>query len=138
MGIGLFINLKYERTRSESVRKLIKKIICIFFFIGLLAGQLFAFGNKSLKAPQADKKSKNVINMQEYYDNLSDMVPAIIFLSPDSTTGISDELLELLDLLKHYLMLILILIGIYIYEFCQKYYWHDHSYLIITSHLQKK
>lgn len=33
--------------------------------------------------------------MQEYYDNLSDMVPAIIFLSPDSTTGISDELLEL-------------------------------------------
>lgn len=95
MGIGLFINLKYERTRSGSVRKLIKKIICIFFFIGLLAGPLFAFGNKSLKAPQADKKSKNVINMQEYYDNLSDMVPAIIFLSPDSTTGISDELLEL-------------------------------------------
>ena len=56
MGIGLFINLKYERTRSGSVRKLIKKIICIFFFIGLLAGPLFAFGNKSLKAPQADKK----------------------------------------------------------------------------------
>lgn len=88
------INLKYERTRNGSVRELIKKINCLFFFIGLLACPLFAFGTNSLKIPKVDPKSKNIINMQEYYDNLIEMVPAIILLLPDGTTGISDELLE--------------------------------------------
>ncbi|MBQ8680189.1 MAG: hypothetical protein IJ530_10565 [Treponema sp.] len=77
------------------MRELIKKINCLFFFIGLLAGPLFGVGSENLKTPQAVKKSaKNVINMQEYYDNLSEMVPAVIFLSPDCTTGVSDEMLE--------------------------------------------
>lgn len=75
------------------MRELIKKINCLFFFIGLLAGPLF--GAEALKAPQAIKKSsKNVINMQEYYDNLSELVPAVILFSPDCTTGVSDDMLE--------------------------------------------
>lgn len=73
----------------------IKKINYIFFFITLFTGPLFVINGEALKTPQLLKKtSKNVINMQEYYDNLSETVPAVVLFSPDCTTGVSAGILE--------------------------------------------
>lgn len=77
------------------MRNFIKKIFCRIFFIGLLADPLFGFNAKGVKLPKLDKKpSENVIDVQEYYDDLSEMIPAVILFFPDCTSGVSGAMLE--------------------------------------------
>lgn len=94
-GLNPIYKFRAEYTRSGSVRNLIKKIFCRIFFIGVLAGPLFGFDAKGFKSPKLDKNSsKNVIDMQGYYDDLSEMIPAVILFFPDCTAGVSSDMLE--------------------------------------------
>lgn len=80
------------------MKKYIKQLLFLIFFSGFITGPLFGAGADNLKVPKVDKKGlkkfEKVIDMQGYYNDLSEMVPAVILLAPDSTSGITNQMTE--------------------------------------------
>lgn len=75
----------------------VKRFIFILSFF-IFTGTLFAFG-----MPKVDQKAilelfqKEDVDIQSLYDNMSDLIPVIVYLQPSYTSGIDFELAKEVD-----------------------------------------
>ena len=71
----------------------LKNVVLLLIIPSIFTGTLFS---ADLSPILGIFKGKNV-DMQEMYDDMSELVPAVVYLEPDYTTGVKNEFVSILN-----------------------------------------